>query len=121
MKRLLLLIVLCAWSVTVSAQMHEMSHALSDSNVTLSPWQNVVLQPLKSKELLPTKVFSVWKEMPSKLTKNAVMFHARVIVVRPPRIIIHQQCVMYGAQVIFLQGPHVYIEPAKIVYDPPLQ
>ena len=121
MKKLLLLIILCAWPLVAIAQMHEMSYQLNDSIVLFSSWQNVVFQPLRNKELLPTKALSVWKELLSKPTNKAKMTYSRVMIIRPPRIIVHQQCVMYGSQIIFLQKPRVYIEPAKIIYDPPAQ
>lgn len=119
MKKLLLLIVLCAWPLIAIAQRHEMSYQLNDSIVMFSSWQNIILEPLRNKELLPIKVLSVWKEKPVKSAKNAMMSYPHVMIISPPRIIVHQQCVMYGSQIIFLQEPRVYIEPAKIIYDPP--
>ena len=119
MKKLLLLIVLCAFSVTAFAQERKMSYLLNDSVLTLSSWQNVVFQPLQSKKFLPMRETFIWKENSSESSRNIIMFRPRIIVVQPLRVIIHHHSIMYGSQVIFWEQPRVYIKPMKIIYDPP--
>lgn len=120
MKKLLLLIFLCTLSVNLFAQSHEASFKLNDSTMLTLPHADLfklsgstpfrsLRMPVDTGFFKHKRVFAVHHE--------PMMTYPRIVLLRPPRIVVHQKYVKYGSQIIFLEPPKIIIYPAQIVYE----
>jgi hypothetical protein len=117
MKKLLLLILLCAIPANLFAQWLE-KPSLPHDSITISPPQPVILRPPQIvilRQYLPSGNIPQWRTL-SLNDSNVMLIRQHVVILRPPRIIIRQKCVRYYSQIIFVERPQVTIQPAQIAF-----
>ena len=119
MKRLLLLTFLCVLSVNLFAQSHETSLGLNDSTMLTLP--HLTLSKLSKP--LPFRMFVMqadtgYREQKGRRTHfGPMLIYSRIILLRPPRVIVRQKYTRHGSEIIFWEPPQVIIYPAQIVYE----
>ena len=118
MKRILLLIAFCAFAATAFAQLHENLTLFKDSMQMTLPQLATLQTPDTVFHLRPMNFRSGadFRNYAAQIPPHNPMIRPRIIIIRPPKIIVHQKCVMYGSQVVFLQPPQVIIIPAQVAY-----